>query len=346
MLSSPRFLSISLSFIITAISLLFVSYLPSMQILHYLVIGGVISLSSATIFYLSFDILIVNQINTIFQSLQTDSSLDYINHNKIIRSSNPIKKLKKEIDDYIFTKEEELHKLKDIEHYRKEFIANISHEFKTPLFTASGYISTLLDGAKDDPKVAEKFLQKASDSLENLNSLVEDILTLSKADEGTYTLKLEDVNLLELVEKVKDKHEYLAQNKGIRIELDIAKEPELYTKADPTILDQIISNLLSNGIKYGKLDGSVKIKIKSQEKFWEISVTDNGIGIHKDDLDRIFERFYRVDKSRSRVSGRTGLGLSIVKHFLYLHGSQIRVKSILGKGSKFSFLLEKSHQTS
>ncbi len=231
----------------------------------------------------------------------------------------------------------DLTRLKQLERTREEFVANVSHELRTPLSLIKGYVETLLDGAKDNPEVQIKFLQTVQRNSERLQFLIEDLLTISELESGRLKMNLQPVQLRPLVARVLDDLKPQAQGRKVSLANDV---PDLSTQADADRLQQVLGNLVSNAIKYGRADGFVSVSGRSAEGgAIEICVRDDGPGIPAEALDRVFERFYRVDKARSREQGGTGLGLSIVKHIVQSHGGKVWAKSELGKGSEFCFTL-------
>jgi len=251
---------------------------------------------------------------------------------------NPMRRVYEEVSSFTTSKEEEIEDLKKLEAFRREFVANVSHELKTPLFAAQGFIHTLIDGADKDENVRTRFLNKAAKSLDGLESLVQDLLMLSQIETGEIRMKIEPQDLVELASEVVEQFEETAQKKKIRLRIDEPKKRRLVL-ADSKWIRQVLTNLVSNAIHYTPEAGSVAVKFEIFKKNIEVVVKDNGIGISEEHLPRIFERFYRVDKSRSREQGGTGLGLAIVKHILESHNSKAVVKSEVGKGSEFSFKL-------
>lgn len=251
--------------------------------------------------------------------------------------------LTKEIDKYAKDKKLEIETLKVREEYRKEFFGNVSHELKTPLFTVQGYIETLLDGAIDDKRVNKKYLSRANKGVERLIYIVKDLDMITKLELGDLALNLTTFNIVELIQNVFDLFEMKAKDKRITLTFDkIYKEPILVT-ADRERIQQVLTNLIVNSIKYGRDKGTTEVSIENLIKNKVIvRITDNGEGISKQNLPRIFERFYRVDKSGSRKEGGSGLGLSIVKHIIEAHNEKIYVESEFGVGSEFSFTLEKA----
>tara|TARA_R110002012_G_scaffold70712_1_gene182010 strand:- start:137174 stop:137941 length:768 start_codon:yes stop_codon:yes gene_type:complete len=250
--------------------------------------------------------------------------------------------LTREVERFAQDKKLEIETLNIRENYRKEFMGNISHELKTPLFTVQGYILTLLDGAMKDKKVRKKYLQRANKGVERLIYIIKDLDMITKLEVGGLILNKENFNILTMVQNVFDLLEMKAAKKNISLVFDKEYFDEIIVNADKERIEQVLTNLIVNSLKYGKQDGTTEVSIESLSKNkLLIRVTDNGEGISKDNLPRIFERFYRVDKSGSRKEGGSGLGLSIVKHIVEAHTEKIYVESQLGIGSEFSFTLEK-----
>jgi two-component system phosphate regulon sensor histidine kinase PhoR len=250
--------------------------------------------------------------------------------------------LTKEVERFAQHKKLEIEALKIRENYRKEFVGNVSHELKTPLFTVQGYILTLLDGALKDKKVRKKYLESASKGVERLIYIVKDLDMISKLETGDLNLNREHFNIVELILNVFDLLEIKASKKNIALTIDDLMDIEIIVNADKERVQQVLTNLIDNSIKYGKVGGTTEISIEDLVKNkLIIRVTDNGEGIKEDHLTRLFERFYRVDKSGSRQEGGSGLGLSIVKHIIDAHNEKIYVESQFGIGSEFSFTLEK-----
>ena len=231
----------------------------------------------------------------------------------------------------------DLTRLKRLERTREEFVANVSHELRTPLSLIKGYVETLLDGAKDNPEVAGKFLQTIDRNAERLRLLIEDLLTISELESGRVKLNLQTVALQPLVAKVFTDLQSRAATKRIEFHNQVS---DLAVLADTDRLEQVLGNLIDNAIKYGKSEGSVTVGTRARNGGQiETFVQDDGPGIPAESLERLFERFYRVDKARSREQGGTGLGLSIVKHIIQNHGGKVWASSEPGKGATFFFTL-------
>ncbi|WP_040491746.1 sensor histidine kinase [Xanthomarina gelatinilytica] len=251
--------------------------------------------------------------------------------------------LTKEIDKYARDKKLEIESLKIREAYRKEFIGNVSHELKTPLFTVQGYLLTLIDGAINDKKIREKYLNRANKGVERLIYIVKDLDMITKFEAGDLRLNITTFDIVELIKSVFDLLEMKASKKKITLTFDMDYNKPILVNADFERIQQVITNLVVNSIKYGREKGTTEISIENLIKNKVIvRITDNGEGIAKANLARVFERFYRVDKSGSRKEGGSGLGLSIVKHIIEAHDEKIYVESELGVGSEFSFSLEKA----
>ncbi|MBN4085011.1 sensor histidine kinase [Flavobacteriaceae bacterium AH-315-B10] len=251
--------------------------------------------------------------------------------------------LRQEIERYAKDKKLEIEAFKIREEYRKEFIGNVSHELKTPLFTVQGYISTLLDGAVNDEKLRDKYLERADKGVERLIYIIKDLDMITKLEAGDLSLDIEPFDIVKLIQNVFELLEMKASKKKITLTFDIDYNKPILVNGDKERIQQVLSNLIVNSIKYGDQNGTTEISIENLIKNKVIvRVTDNGEGIDQEHITRLFERFYRVDKSGSRKEGGSGLGLSIVKHIIEAHNEQIYIESELGIGSEFSFTLEKA----
>lgn len=251
--------------------------------------------------------------------------------------------LTRQIDRYANAKKLEIETLKVREEYRKEFIGNVSHELKTPLFTVQGYIETLLAGAMGDKKLREKYLSRASKGVERLSYIIKDLDMITKLEVGDLSLNKERFDIVELVKNVFDLFEMKAGKKKITLDFDRDYNDPVFVVADKERIQQVLTNLIVNSIKYGHEKGTTEVNIENLIKNKIIiRVTDNGEGISKDNIPRLFERFFRIDKSGSRKEGGSGLGLAIVKHIIEAHDEKLYVESEIGVGSEFSFTLEKA----
>lgn len=240
---------------------------------------------------------------------------------------------------FVDRKLQEIEKLHTRDDFRKEFLGNVSHELKTPLFTAQGYILTLLGESMDDPELHQKYLKRANKSIERLNAIIKDLDMISKLESGM-KLNISTFNIVGLVNDIFEILEIKAAKRNISLTFDKVYEYPLFARGDFERIEQVLINLITNSINYGKNGGKTVVSIKAHsKKKYLITIEDNGIGIDPKHIPRLFERFYRVDKSRSREHGGSGLGLAIVKHIIEAHDQELFVESTVGKGSIFSFTL-------
>jgi len=251
--------------------------------------------------------------------------------------------LTKDVEVFARNKKLEIEALKIRENYRREFIGNVSHELKTPLFTVQGYIETLIDGALNDEKIREKYLKRAKKGVERLTYIIKDLDMITKLEVGELHLEKETFDIIDLIKNVFELLEMKASKNLISLTFNEKYQKPIWVKADKDRIQQVLSNFIVNSIKYGINKGTTELSIENliMNKVL-IRVADNGEGINNDEIPRLFERFYRVDKSGSREQGGSGLGLSIVKHILDAHNEKIYVESQIGIGSEFSFTLEKA----
>jgi len=251
--------------------------------------------------------------------------------------------VEQDVESWARNRDQQIQGLLDREGFRREFMGNLSHELKTPVFNIQGYLLTLLDGGLEDAKVNRKFLEKAAKSVDRMTALIQEMDLLSRLESGAVVLEMGTFDVVRALKEVLEELEPSAREAGVELVLKKDKERIYKALGDSRKIEQVLHNLLSNGIKYSQPQkGLVTVDILDLEDRFLIKVADNGIGIDESDLPRIFERFYRVDKSRSRDVGGTGLGLSIAKHIMEAHKQQIHATSTRGVGSTFSFTLEKA----
>ena len=253
--------------------------------------------------------------------------------------------LLKKIRQYDDDQKSEISEMKKQETFRREFIGNLAHELKTPLFTSESYILTLLDGAIDDDEVNKKYLKIAGKAINRLNLIVKDLDLITKIESGESEIQRTDFDIINLAQNVLEMLEITASKKNIKLMLEFNDKLPLRVNADNEKIQQVLTNLIENSIKYGKENGTTELVIQElTENKIIVRVTDNGLGIEEKHFNRLFERFYRVDQSGSRKGGGSGLGLAIVKHIMDAHDEKIYIESEFGVGSEFSFTLEKSLQ--
>lgn len=263
------------------------------------------------------------------------------NNAKKLEIKNDMNTLLKEVEQFTSSKKIEIDNLKIQEEYRREFLGNVAHELKTPLFTVQGYLETLLDGAINDITVRQKYIERAQNGVDRLIYIVNDLDLITKIEADVIKLNKTTFDIVDLFKEVFELLEYNADKKGIILLFDRKHNKPIYVKADKDKIRQVLINLIENSIKYGADKGSTEISIEPLIKNkLIIKVADNGIGIAQKNIPRVFERFFRVDKSGSRNQGGSGLGLAIVKHIIEAHQERIYVTSEYKKGTEFSFTLE------
>jgi len=259
-----------------------------------------------------------------------------------VKDSDLLEEVNKDVHAWTQDKLGEIEELQIQENFRKEFIGNLSHELKTPLFTIQGYILTLLDGALDDPQHNELFLKKAAKSVDRMTALLEDLDSITAAEGAELPMLKEKFDIVNLTNEVFELLESAAASSKIELRLKSSNQKSEFVNADKEKITQVLTNLLLNSVKYGNKGGYTGVRFYDMDDTILIEIKDDGIGIEEEHLPRLFERFYRVDKSRSRHIAGTGLGLAITKHILEAHGHDISVRSAVGKGSTFAFSLTKA----
>ena len=347
MFLDPRIISLVVAIIVSAISMIFLWFLPNSSAAT-LFVGGVSSFTSTFfLFYYVLDVLIFQEISKIYETIKSLKIKDFnpTPRKQLVKLGNPLKKLGDELFVYVAKKQQEVEELRRLEQFRREFLADVSHELKTPIFAAQGFIHTLLDGAMDDMNVREKFLKKAAKSLDGLDALVHDLLMLSHLESGAITMNREVFNLQELINEVAEQLETKTLIHNIKLTLPNPVLNGVWVSADRQRISQVLTNLIDNALKYGRKNGNVWVSLEANKNNWAVLVKDDGPGIAPQHLNRIFERFYRIEKSRSKEMGGTGLGLAIVKHIVNAHQSKIQVMSKLDKGTIFKFKLPEAAKT-
>ena len=323
-----------ISFYISSLStilLLLLSYFADVLIPFYLL--SIIFLVVGVFSYFIIRNYIQRKINVLYRSIQKQKTLN--------ESTLDIEKAEKEVSDWILERQAEIEHLKDTEKFRREFLGNVSHELKTPIFNIQGYILTLLEGALEDEMINRKYLERTQKSVERMISIVEDLSNISNMESNNESLKFNKFDIISTALGVMESLEKKAEKSNISLSFDKIYAPT-FVVGNENKISQVLINLIHNSIIYGNEGGETKVKIFDMDKQYLIEVSDNGIGIDQDDVDRLCERFYRVDSSRSIAKGGTGLGLSIVKHIIELHKQTFNIRSTLGEGSTFSFTLQKS----
>jgi len=267
-----------------------------------------------------------------------------LNDDEFIRASTTtdIDSLSNSVKNYVQGKRIEIKNLTERDSFRKDFLGNVSHELKTPLFTVQGYILTLIEGGINDKLIRDKYLERANKGVDRLVAIVKDLDMIAKLETEGLKMNYEVFNIIDLIQNVFDLFEMKAKKRNITLQFDKVYDYPVFVNGDKERIEQVLINLIVNSIKYGKLNGLTSVGIESfDEKKFIIKVVDNGEGIKEEHISRLFERFYRVDQSRSREQGGSGLGLSIVKHIVEAHNETVLINSTFKKGSEFSFTMKK-----
>lgn len=316
--------------------------LPAPQFIPFAIAGVLVFIVSFIIIQHRVQRFIYKRINKIYKDVSILENPGFMDQ----EIATDMKTLTKQVEQFAKKKKIEIETLKVREEYRKEFLGNISHELKTPLFTVQGYIDTLIEGAHKDKTVRKKYLERAQKGVERLTYIVADMDMITKLEVGDMSLKMEDFNIIELIEQIFEQFEMKSAKHKISLLFDMEYIQPIMVHGDRERIQQVISNLIVNSIKYGKANGTTEVAVEDLiNNKVIIRVTDNGEGIKKEFIPRLFERFFRVDRTGSRKEGGSGLGLAIVKHIVEAHGERIYVDSELGIGSEFSFTLEKTHSS-
>ncbi len=281
----------------------------------------------------------------LYKRVQEISDQIFSNNSNISRTiTTNMDEMLEEIKKIDNERKSELIQMRKQENFRRDFIGNLAHELKTPIFTSQSYILTLLDGAYKDENVNKKYLKIAGKAIDRLNLIVKDLDLITKLETGESNLKKLNFNIFQLIENVIEMLEISASKKNIKLVVDSSPDQSVQVNADREKIEQVLTNLIENSIKYGKESGTTEIVVQEViENKLIIRVTDNGIGVEKKNLERLFERFYRVDQTGNRSTGGSGLGLAIVKHIIDAHDEKIFIESELGVGSEFSFTLDQAN---
>ena len=341
----PRIIAFWLAFavaaIVTLIVFLFVHFLIE-DYWHYILLFFVLFLVVFSVSSYFYRTAIENRLEPIFKFIR-DVPVKEVQKARELSRQYPMNfDVNAEVKKWATHKQDEIKRLKELERYRKEFVGNVSHELKTPIFNIQGYILTLIEGGIDDPRINHLYLKRTVKSIDRMISIVEDLESITKLESGELTLNLEDFNFIKLVEDVFEIEHMIAFERKIKLKIISKVDKTAMVYADKKRMMEVMSNLVVNGIKYGKKGGSVTVSLYDLKDQLMVEVKDDGIGIAQEHLPRIFERFYRADKHRSREQGGTGLGLAIVKHIIEAHEQTINVKSQVDVGTTFNFTIQKT----
>lgn len=335
-------LLISLVISVISVAIIFIAIIYQSSWLAIVFVGLTLFFVLYLVVFYLLNKYIIDHIKPIYELIHhlKMSSYDLFNN---VESQDMITQVQSDVTQWAQKKRKEVAKLKASAEFRKEFLANVSHELKTPLFSLQGYVDTLVDGGLDDPEINHKYLVKSQKNIERMIAMVNDLETITRLEAGELQLNFIRFNIQKLINEAIELLELHAGNRNIECIFIDKLAPETKVLADKKMIFEVLSNLISNAVKYGRENGWVKITaFDEHDNKIRIEVTDNGIGISKSLLPRVFERFYRVDKSRSRNQGGTGLGLSIVKHAIKAHHENISVSSEPALGTTFSFTLTKA----
>ena len=307
-----------------------------------IVVAVIAFIATFIVFYFLLEKFIYRKIKLIYKTISNFRSSKEKTAGRINLGDDILTSVNREVLDWQQNRSDEITELRRMESFRKEFLGNVSHELKTPIFNIQGYIHTLLEGGIDDKEVNIHYLQRASKSVDRLCLIVEDLESISKLEAGEMTLEQRVFDIHDLVQDVFESLEMQTAEKKIHLGFKEGSDKTFYVFADKERIRQVLINLLVNSIKYGKDNGTTLLGFYDMDENILVEVTDDGIGVEMQHLPRLFERFYRVDKSRSREAGGTGLGLAIVKHIIEAHQQTINVRSTFGIGTTFAFTLKKA----
>jgi len=343
---TPRNIALTVSFIIAIIVLLLsiiTNPLPFAESNHVqlMFVGSGTLAVTYLLLFASLKILIYDKIKSIYSTIHDLKASKDFSMENLDLGEDIFKEINTDVQQWAVSNKNEIEQLKKLEAYRREFVGNVSHELKTPIFNIQGYILTLLDGGLQDETINLDYLTRASKSVERMISIIEDLDAISQMETGELSLYFEKFDIVALVHELFLGMEMKASSRKINLKFAENYSRAINVSADKNHIRQVITNLIVNSIKYGKNDGTTQVKFTDLYQHVVIEISDNGMGIAKHHLPRIFERFYRVDKGRSRDHGGTGLGLAIVKHIIEAHNQTIDVKSTEGEGTTFIFTLKK-----
>ncbi len=344
-LSSPRavaaFIALVLGAVMGASYLIYATIQGEYDFLLLSLLIALGFITSYIIAYYSLEYFINNKIRLIYRTIRKNK-LGGNDTKEFMMSEDALEKVNEEVEDWAEENLKQIEELKAQESFRREYIGNLAHELKTPVLSIQGYILTLLEGGLEDEKINRKFLERASKGVDRMTKIIEDLDVITKLEEGRLNLDLEKGDIVELAGEVIDSFEMKAKSRKIEVRFNSNYERSIRVEMDKSSIGQVLTNLINNSINYGEEGGVTEVRFHDMDKQILIEVSDNGMGIAEDQLPRLFERFYRVDKSRARNEGGTGLGLAIVKHIVEAHGQSINVRSTIGEGSTFSFTLKKA----
>jgi two-component system phosphate regulon sensor histidine kinase PhoR len=322
-------------------SLFFIFY--GNNITETIIVFFIIFIISFAIFYLSLRHFIYRKIKVIYKTIfDFKNTKDTVIKDKLDLSKDILSNTENDVKHWIETKSKEITRLKEQEKFRREFLANVSHELRTPIFNILGYLETLYEGGINDVNISKDYLKKALKNVERLEAIISDLEKISSLESGSTNMEFENFEIKKIINDVFEIMSYKAKKKNIKLSFKRSCSFNAIVHADKEKIKEVLINLVSNAISYGKEGGVVLAGCYDMDQKILVEISDNGIGIPNEHLPYIFNRFYRVDKNRSRKDGGTGLGLSIVKHIIEAHNQKINVRSTVGVGTTFGFTLDKA----
>lgn len=342
---SPQVLAGRIAFGVSLLGSIIIYFLIQQEspINYFYSLGFFVVLFIFTFFLLKFSIerFVEDKLAVIYQTIHQLKRNPVKQEDKKIKKGDSIDKVNEEVLDWYLDNQKEIERLTEMEQYRREFIGNVSHELKTPVFNIQGYLLTLLEGGLEDQSINRKFLERAEKSVEKLIKLLNELDMIIRLDTGGLQLNIQRIDLIEVIKDIVDSIEFKAEKKNIKIKVNRKNNDALWVMADEDKITQVLTNLIINSIKYGKENGKTVISFHDMKNQVLVEVKDDGIGMKEVELSRVFDRFYRTDKARGYDQKGFGLGLSIVKHIIEAHDQTIHVNSIENEGSTFSFTLKK-----
>lgn len=324
-------------------SLLISLKLLDLMVLDWWILFGIICLTSLLGFWIvtwSVNKFLYSKVKLIYKNILSEK-LRRETKRGISRNPRLLDEVYDRVEDWVETRNNELEKLKEQEQFRREFLGNLAHELKTPVFSVQGYILTLLEGGLEDQTVNRVFLERAANGVDRITAILEDLDEITKLESGRTELHIKKYNIVSIAHDCMDALEMKAKEKNIALKFNAKYEKPIYVSCDKEKIVQVLNNLIINSINYGVENGRTDIRFFDMEDKILVEVADTGLGIAQEHLSRIFERFYRVEKSRARHAGGSGLGLAIVKHIIEAHKQSINVRSTLEVGTTFAFTLDK-----
>lgn len=294
------------------------------------------------LFYLALERFIYRRIKIIYKNIHRLKLSKGAISDRVDMTNHMMDRVEEEVMEWANEKKEEIEELKRMETYRREYLGNVSHELKTPIYNVQGYLDTLINGGMYDENINRSYLHKAMQNAERLSAILDDLDTIARHETGELKLTWQKFNIYQLAKEIFESSEMMADANDVNLTFKEGSSKSKVVCADPDRIRQVLTNLVTNAIKYNKEEGNVWIGIYDMDKYVLVEVTDNGLGIEEKHLSRLFERFYRVDPSRSRRLGGSGLGLAIVKHIVEAHNQSIHVRSKIGVGTTFGFTLAKT----